>query len=445
MRHYYHLFKYPACAVIAMIASVFFTLPAAEASGIQAASHLHDPNGGSLSSLIMDVLIYGLRAVYYFLLLTTAGAMLLFMAVPQDEQRQRQRTLMKSWTGVAMKAMLLVVLLHVFVQSNRIAKGLDGGFADWLRVFTETSSGQAWLALVLLAMIGPAALRLPDAMKACWALLALSAESFVGHAAAADKLTLTVVSDFVHLACSSVWASGVALLLLFWKTDRKEAGRFSETFSQIAWLTIVLLAVTGSILTWSLLEDWVYVWYTDWGRWLIAKTVLVLAVIAIGALLRGSARRREMPRGILLKLDGAAMAAILIIVGIFTAVSPALHGDPVNYHRMGGDMHYTLRVEPNTVGPNDVSLQIWLPESSGSPRSVVLQLIRGDDGKRVIEVPLEERPTDAAIAFPGYQEFRYTANELVLEGIGSSWTARTVVQLAGGEEIVREMTFESGY
>ncbi|MHA6485333.1 copper resistance D family protein [Paenibacillus sp. strain BS8-2] len=423
-------------------------LPAiADASGALAPLHVHE-EGGSTSYWIKEVAVYSLKVCYYVLLLATAGTMLTFLAVTPGARGDVQRNWMSKWSSSFAKGLMLASFAHVFIQSNRIASGLSGGLTDWLRIFTQTSSGEAWLVLLILAIIGPMIIKQSDVIKAAWALLLLAAESFVGHPAGADELTLAVLSDFIHLACASVWAAGVILLLLFWRADRKEAGRFSETFSTLAWLMIVILTVTGALLAWLLLPDWTALWRGSWGRWLLVKMALVLAVIVIGTVMRSRARRGELPRSKLLKLDGLAMGAILIIVSVFTTISPSPPNDPVNYHQMGNELHFTLKIEPNESGPNDIELQIWLPEDKGEPVDLELELSRDKDkgtaDNSSVRPDLVRGTVGSEIPFPGYTEYRFVAKDAELTGQGS-WTTRMVVHLADGSEIIRELTFELGY
>src|SRR5690606_18912928 len=148
---------------------------------------------------------------------------------------------------------------------------------------------------------------------------------------------------------------------LFWRADRKEAGRFAERFTSIALISIIILTISGIVMTWLLLPSWLYLLYTAWGKWLLVKAALVLIVIVLGVFLRKRAKRGELPRGTLLKLDGLLMAAIIVIVSIFTYISPEPGNAPLNFHEMGDELHYTLAISPNGPGPNRVSLKVWLP------------------------------------------------------------------------------------
>ncbi|MFF2888946.1 copper resistance D family protein [Paenibacillus sp. NPDC057967] len=430
-----------ACLLVYASPSVY-----AEGQDMWAASHDHaqsgasGPEGALLKEKVEDGVMYAARIVYYLALLFTSGLMLLRFLIPKGGNGAEQRSWLDKWSGAAIKTLLVASILYVFIHAARVVGNLGGGGDLWLRVFTETASGQLWLALIALAALGFAALKLPDIGKAVWAVLLLLTESFGGHPAASEQMVMSVLSDFVHLVCAALWAGGVMLLLLFWRADRKEAGRFAERFSSVAWMTIVILVVSGVLMTWTLIPSWLYLIYTDWGLWLLAKTGLVIGVTGVGAVLRYRARRRELPRGIWLKMDGLLMALIVGIAAIFTVISPMPDGKSLNYHQMGEDLHYTLKVSPNAPGPNDASLTIWLPEDTGEPQAVMLSL--RNESKRVIDVALERSDSEGGIAFPGFHEFRYKAEDVVLPRPGI-WTAVITVTQASGETLEREFAFDS--
>ncbi|RJE91197.1 copper resistance protein CopC [Paenibacillus sp. 1011MAR3C5] len=441
--------KTGACALLLLVwlgCLALYASPSAHAEGpgllIAAHEHAQQGTAGSDSALLKENIeagvMYAVRIVYYMALLFAAGMMLLRLMIPQGDRGAVQRRWLDKWSGTAVKTLLAVSILYVFMQAARVVRELGGGGDLWLRVFTETASGQLWLALIVLSLLGTAAVKLPDVGKAAWALLLLATESFGGHAAASEQATLSILSDFVHLACAALWAGGVILLLLFWRVDRKEAGRFAERFSSVAWLAIVILTLSGVVMTWTLIPSWLYLLYTDWGLWLLAKTSLVIGVAAVGAVLRYRAKRRELPRGVWLKLDGLLMALIIGIAAIFTAISPMPDGKPLNHHQMGENLHYTLKVSPNAPGPNDASLTVWLPEDAGEPQTVALSLRY--ENKPAIEVTLERSETEGGIAFPGFNEYRFRAEGVVLPRPGN-WTAVITITQASGETLEREFPF----
>lgn len=389
-------------------------------------------------------MFYVVRILYYLMLLAVSGAMLLPILLPREAIGDNLRKLLLKWNGYGMRGLLLAALLYVFVHANRTMSELGGAGEEWIRLFTETATGQAWLALLGLSLLGFAVIKGNDTVKMIWALLLLAVESFEGHAAATDYATSAIVSDFIHLACASVWVGGVLLLLLFWKADREEAGRFAERFASIAWITIAAATVSGIVMTWLIIPSWLYLLYTDWGNWLIAKAVVVLLVIALGMMLRVRAKRRELQRGILLKLDGVLMSAIIVAAGVFTYVSPMPDSEPLSHHQMGEDIHYTLAISPNAPGPNDVELTLWLPEKSGEPAELALSLISLDKPeKKAIDVWLKPAETDEEdFGFPGFTRHQYAASDIVLPRPGE-WKAQLVITEANGEKLEREVIFSN--
>lgn len=399
----------------------------------QVGHHQHQTGQSGGGATLAQALFYAVRAAYYILIMLVSGLMLWTAALPEDKNGSTRR-LAEQWGLPAMRALLLVVLLSIFVHMESLLQGFEGNKgAEWLRLLTETTTGRSWLGTGLLALLGFAVLRLPDPLKTVWALLLLASESFNGHVNALPNNTLAILLDFIHLACAALWSGGITLLLLYWRADRKEAGRFAERFAGIAWITIVLLTVSGIVMTTLLLPSWLYLIYTGWGLLLLAKSALLLAAAGTGFFLHRLARSGKLPKGRLLKLDGIIMIAVLILAGFLTYVSPVPHTEPLSYHKMGTKLHYTLEIKPNGPGPNQVKLKVWLPEQLDSPVSVRLLLQPARDPERgAVEVPLHSDRADDGFVFPGFKETDYHADNVVLATRGE-WTAELVItDKAGG-------------
>ncbi|MGO4543412.1 copper resistance D family protein [Paenibacillus sp. 2TAB23] len=376
---------------------------------------------------VQQAFFYAVRLFYYFAFMLAAGLMLWSIAIPAD-QNDAQRKLLNKWSIAAMRALLVAVLLFVFVHVSQLMSGYDGTDPkEWLRILTDTATGQSWLALVVLSLLGFVMLRLPDSLRAIWALLLAAAESFNGHVLALPSNSIAVVLDFIHVACSALWAGGLILLLLFWRADRKEAGRFAERFMRAAWLSILLLSVSGIGMTIQLLPSWRYLIYTSWGIMLLAKAGFVLVIACCGFLLRRRIKSQKLPSGKLLKLDGLMMALVLIVASIFTYVSPMPETEPFSHHEMGESFHYTLAITPNGPGPNRISLKVWLPEQLGSPVSVRLLLRSVDHPKeKAVEAILQSDSGEDFFAFPGFTETDYVAHKVDLPYRGA-WEAELLV------------------
>ncbi|WP_419872016.1 copper resistance D family protein [Candidatus Pristimantibacillus sp. PTI5] len=393
--------------------------------------HQHSTDGSADADegiTIQRTLFFTVRAIYYFAFMLAAGIMLWSIAIP-GESNHIQRKLIDKWGIFSLRGLLLAVLLFVFVHISQLLKGYeDSSPNEWLRILTETATGQSWLALLVLSLLGFAILRMDDSIKIIWALLLAAAESFNGHVNALPNNTLAIVLDFVHIVCSALWAGGLLLLLLFWRSDRKEAGRFAERFTRAAWLTILLLTASGTLMTVLLLPSWRYLIYTGWGNMLLAKAVLVLLIACAGFLLRMRAKQQKLPSGKLLKWDGLMMAMVLVLVSIFTFVSPVPDTEPFYYHKMGESLHYTINITPNGPGPNRIALKIWLPEQLGAPASVRLLLRSPDHPKqKPIEVPLQSDNNEDYNAFPGFTETDYESSKVDLPTRGA-WEADLIIK-----------------
>lgn len=392
---------------------------------------------------VEHALFYAVRAIYYFAFMLAAGIMLWSIALSEGVSKV-QRKLADKWGLFALRGLLLAVLLFVFIHISHLLKGYEGSSPnEWLRLLTETETGQSWLGLITLSFLGFVVLRLHDSFKIIWALLLAAVESFNGHVNALPANTLAVVLDFIHLVCSALWAGGLLLLLLFWYADRKEAGRFAERFAKAAWLTILLLTASGIAMTVLLLPSWRYLLFTSWGLMLLAKAGLVLFIAGIGFLLHRRAKQRELPSGKLLKLDGLLMSVVLLIVSVFTYLSPAPETEPLSYHKMGENLHFTLNITPNGPGPNRVKLKVWLPEQLGTPASVQLQLRADDHPQRVsIKVPLQSSSRDDDISYPGFRETDYKSDQFDLPTRGA-WTAEVLIVDQSGLETKQFIEFRN--
>lgn len=382
---------------------------------------------------------YVLRIIYYLAVLLAAGFML-WEALHRGGEAMA--ALRRRWELPVVRALFIAVLLYIFIHAAEILRGYEG--SDYFQLFTGTSIGRVWIALFVLSAAGFAILKLGRTLRTVWALLLLGVESWSGHAAVFKPAAATVILDFIHLAASAVWVGGLALLLAFWLADRKEAGRFAPVFSRMALLSILLLIASGTAMTLLFMPGLNYLFYTAWGKLLIAKTALVVLVVIIGALLRLRVRRGELPNFTLLRIDIALMLLIMIIVGIFTYVTPLPANANVYYHKMGAEMHLTLRITPNKpASDNKFRVNVWLPEQQGEPKSIVLRLKSLDREDVVaINVPLVPFKDNEIMAFEGYTRSDYVAEGPYIPFAGR-WKAEVRVLDKDDNEKVERYEFRN--
>ncbi|WP_201002487.1 copper resistance CopC/CopD family protein [Paenibacillus glycanilyticus] len=385
-------------------------------------------------------LLYAVRVLYYAALLLATGIALwsVFIRKPSESLQSAFKRL----SLIGMRALLLTVLVHIFLQVNELMKGQP--ISSWGSLFTNTTTGRAWLELIILVLLGFAAQRFKERfVSLLWVVLLLGVESLIGHPAANDQKVLTIAFDFIHLIASAVWAGGLAVLLYVWYADRKEAGRFGASFSQGALISLAVLVISGVTMTLLFLPKLSYLWLTTWGGLLTVKVVLVVAVLVTGTLLRLRMKKSGFPAGSLLKADAIMMACIVAIAAVFTYMSPLPPNEPYNFHQMGEDMHVTFNVSPNVPGgDNTVSLHVWLPEVSGAPKSVILRLHSDSRKDAPIDIPLVKDDSEPNDAFPGYISASYEATGPFLP-YASKWTAEIRVMDQDDNELVRETAFRN--
>lgn len=399
----------------------------------------HGGYGAEKQLTVEQFIMYTIRVLYYAALLLAAGIMLWY-ALSKGRQPALEPWLAK-WGLYGMRALLTGTLLYVFMSTRELMEGLP--LADWGSLLLSTSVGQIWLSLLLLAAVGFAVMKAGRIAALLWTAALLAVESLNGHAAAMEPKAMTVAADFVHLLAAAVWVGGLTLLLALWFGDRKEAGRFAPAFSNAAWLSVALLALSGIGLTVYFMPGWDYLFYTPWGTLLLIKSALVLLVMIVGVLLRLRVRKGHFPKGTLLKMDGILMALIIVIAAIFTSISPLPENEPVNWHQMGEEMHVTVRISPNVPGDNKFTVKVWLPEDVGTPKSVALRLLSEDRPESgPIDIPLEPYEDDEFDAFDGFVKATYRSEGPYLPYAGR-WIAEVRVLDRDDNERVERHPFRN--
>jgi copper transport protein len=397
-------------------------------------SHIHGGAGLSLQSF----LLYGARMMYYAGLLAVAG---LALWSQFRHSSQVVREVLDQSLGLAGKFALIATMICVFFSLQDLGQGEP--LSEWGRILSGTTIGKLYIAELLLALAAPLLSSLGRIARLFWAVVALFVEAWSGHAAAFTPITYTIGLDYVHLAAASLWSAGLVLLLAIWYKERPEAGRFALLFSKWALVSFLVLWVTGVLSTLDFLPSLTYLFYTTWGKWLIAKAALSVLVAITAFMIRLRLKKGDLPHGSLLKIDVGLLAAIVLSVGVLTYQSPLPANQELSFHRMGSEMHVTLRVSPNTPGDNQFTLKIWLPESIGKgvPKTVQLRLMPMDkQGIGFIDVPLKPYTDTEFDAFPNFTKSTYAAEGPYLPFAGL-WKAQIRVMDSEDNEKVVETTY----
>jgi copper transport protein len=241
-----------------------------------------------------------------------------------------------------------------------------------------------------------------------------------GHAAQTSPRGLTLLFDWFHLAAGSVWLGGLIGMLLLWVglgARERVAGLavVVPRFSNVALLSVIVLAATGIGETIEHMPAVNALWETAFGVVILVKTGLLLAAMALAAgnLLRskpGLARARDRPElgapaaSLLRRLmsgEVAIVAGIAFAAALLTSLAPppptfALQNSAVAQVGPG-------RVA-RTVKRNGYVLQVLVsPNKAAAPDSFALRILKNGQPVRGANVTLTFNHTEMQMPQQEYQ------------------------------------------
>ncbi|MFJ5623366.1 copper resistance CopC/CopD family protein [Peribacillus loiseleuriae] len=328
------------------------------------------------------------RALYYIVLLLATGWII--WGTLKKVDNPEIRTSYRQW-AIYLQIMLLTTTIGMgFMQFIDL---LDSWTPSEIwSVLTGTTIGISWFLSMLLSLSGFVLLLRFNWLDRLWVFMILAVKSMNGHAMAFDPPIRTISIDIIHLLGAAIWAGGLFYILVFWNKQREHVRRFLPMFSQIALISILVLFVTGIASTLIFLPQVHYLFYTTWGIMLLIKVVLVLFVIVIGVILRYAMKKaQEDAIGKLLKIDFSLMIIILIIVGIFTHLSPLPQNKPLVWHEQEKNIEFTTMITPKVPGTNH-----FMVEANSNKEGVTIKrvelFLKYQDNPDVapIQVPFSE-------------------------------------------------------
>ena len=296
----------------------------------------------------------------------------------------------------------------------------------------------AWLAIALVALTLARRGRSWLYAAAAPATFLCAAPALAGHASTQSPSGLLVPVDIAHVAAMSLWAGGIATLLLCGRAAMRRLEPTDRTrllaaalarFSPLALGAVILLVATGTVQAIVHLESLSDLWDTGFGRALAVKIAVVAVLIGIGAAqrrrllpsLRAAAGTGQAPGGAgrLIRRALTAEAALFAVAVAATAVlvgqppPSALSEGPQGASATLGEARVDVTVDPALAGSNEVHVYL-LDAEDGSPydrlRSVALDATLPAEEIGPIDVELRK-------AGPGH----YTAPDAAL-GVPGEWT-----------------------
>ncbi len=282
-----------------------------------------------------------------------------------------------------------------------------------------------------------------------------------GHAATTAPIPLSIAVDWIHLLAASLWIGGLlALALIFPRLIRSlgdpeglvTLAGVVPRFSALALGCVQVLAVTGFYQTWVHVDGPTGLGQTLYGRALLAKLLLLVPLLALGAINRlligprlraaataatGDEGARPATRRLWRVLWGEAALGVVVlaVVGLLTALPPARSvvaargedgqdaavtaaPESVTLAAAAGTTLVDLTIGPTGTGPAVLSVTLRDPTGAAIDGATVALRLTPPDGGTPQEVPLTARGG------------RYTGlGELMRDG---AWRIEALVTPRGG-------------
>ena len=232
--------------------------------------------------------------------------------------------------------------------------------------------------------------------------------SAAGHPSASSSSNLAIAIDAVHFASVILWTGGlVAMAFLAKKTDFAEVVR---KFSKMATIAIPLAVLSGLWQTWHLVPALSDITETTWGKTLVVKTTIAIAVVTLGGVARWLIHRGHsvsIRRVLLLELG--LVAIIFGVTSSLVAASPEVTAPDSVYlvQAVNGDTISNIAVTPGRTGNNEIHVTISTPSGALDPvQNITMRLTLPDSEVPTIAVPVTEIAPNhfsgsVGILFPG--------------------------------------------
>jgi copper transport protein len=340
---------------------------------------------------------------------------------PETKQKMN-RVILLGWIAVGITSALMLLLQASIVSGT----GLLQSFNAVPQVLSRTRFGQLWLGRGLLWLIS-GGLLFAWRNKTVWTyrlLLILGmgiliTQSLFSHASGTADAAPAVIADWLHLVAMSIWIGGLIQFVVVIGSMRQILGVLSAMvarFSNMARFSVAMLVITGTYAAWLHIGSLDGFISTQYGRAMSIKLLLFLPLLAIGAVnllltSRGlqagqviwSARLRN-----LVRLEIGLAMAILVAVGVMTAIAPAritlasreisqLTPPSSTYFDMAqaDNLMIHLTVEPGTVGDNTFYVDLFDAETNEAIQDASLIRLRfeaegADVGESELRPELQE-------------------------------------------------------
>lgn len=228
------------------------------------------------------------------------------------------------WTGA------LALILAPFTLLLLQQQALELANADLPGLLRETTWGRGWTWLTMACLVASPALPWRRSRTAVWvlcvaALGVAAAMGGLGHAAADDQWPLASrVFDALHVVGVGAWIGGLLLMLLASAGSAGPAAGEWRAFSRVASVMAPVVLLSGVGSSWRRVGgiEPTAILASDYGKLLLLKIVLALAVMALGATQRRRIAAGETPSRTVVLREVVLAAVVLGATAWMTGTEP---------------------------------------------------------------------------------------------------------------------------
>jgi len=340
-------------------------------------------------SLFYNVGFSLIKALYYMALLWLSGFVLWKWYVPYQahQQTQQYRKIVKYLQA----SYIIFLLISICVQGNELLKG--SSLSQMKTFVIHSTTGWSWIMCILLACVGFLFLLRNKWIDFTWVGLLLVATALNGHAVASTIPAYTMILDLIHLVTASLWSAGLVYLFIVWRKEKEQALAFLPIFSRTAFVSLMLLILSGILYTLKLLPDITALFKTTWGLLLLAKIFIVMLVAGVGILIREHLRKHDQPSlAKFLIPDICFMLIIVVIVGTITHLNPIPQNEPLVWKEKKQGIEFIVKTSTLSPGKASLFVKASSPKDGSSIQSLDLALSPQNKGELApIEVPLQAK------------------------------------------------------
>ncbi|BDH61517.1 hypothetical protein MTP04_16470 [Lysinibacillus sp. PLM2] len=279
---------------------------------------INNPLNNEIHFNYLDFFINTMNFIYTLGLTLTIGWVLWWRKIQSfsPELIRKYRFLGFEFQMLHMVGLISIILIKLNIFSNN-------GVTFTTNFIFETNFGFLWFVSLLVSFIGFIFLFKNPIFDYSWILILILCRVLNGHSMEYAPIYITNLSNIAHILAAAIWISGITFIIIFWRKERLYVREFLSVFSNYAFYSIILLVITGSLLTIFYLPS-LNLFHSAWSILIFIKLLLVIIILIIGLKINRMKQKElsVLSLGKWIKLDFLFMILIMIIVSLLTNINP---------------------------------------------------------------------------------------------------------------------------